>query len=233
LNWLVLAVSCAARARPTIDPLPFEHHVQPGQIGPQIGRLRARGLACGLRGIEPGALGILLRERERLEIARPRQPLRIERGILGHLGHAHHRQGLAHQLPLERIVVDKDQRIEPDPDRLGNPPQVGGFVVPVGLKGGDMLAPQQHVRVLLEGQQGIGLVVLRADRQNHPALHQAEHMALKRQKGLPSGLPCPSAMPSRPSSPITPPHSVLSRSSTRHLADRPRRAATSRIASSP
>ena len=36
-----------------------------------------------------------------------------------------------------------------------------------------------------------------------------------------------------PSTPITPPHSVLSRSSTRALCDRPRLAATSRITSSP
>nr|WP_240530299.1 glycosyltransferase [Novosphingobium sp. PC22D] len=40
--------------------------------------------------------------------------------------------------------------------------------------------------------------------------------------------PCPSAIPSRPSSPITPPHSVLSRSRTRHLRASPLAAASTR-----
>ncbi len=52
-------------------------------------------------------------------------------------------------------------------------------------------------------------------------------------KASPSGLPWPSTMPSMPSSPITPPQSVLSRSSTRHFFARPCRAATRRPTSSP
>ena len=52
-------------------------------------------------------------------------------------------------------------------------------------------------------------------------------------KPSPSALPWPSTMPSSPSSPMTPPQIVLSRSSTRHLLERPCRAASSRAASSP
>ena len=49
----------------------------------------------------------------------------------------------------------------------------------------------------------------------------------------PAPEPSPITMPSSPSSPMTPPQRVLSRSSTRHLRLLPRAAATSRAASSP
>src|SRR5256885_10691034 len=44
----------------------------------------------------------------------------------------------------------------------------------------------------------------------------------------PIALPWPSLIPASPSSPITPPQSVLSRSSTRHLLERPWAVASTR-----
>ena len=45
----------------------------------------------------------------------------------------------------------------------------GGEVELLGDEAGDVLAPQHHVRVLLERRQGVGLVVLGTYRQDHAA----------------------------------------------------------------
>ena len=80
--------------------------------------------------------------------------------------------------------------------------------------------------MLAEGRSGVGLLVLGADGEHDAARAERQRHLLDGEKGLAvrRALAQRDAV-ARPSSPITPPQSVLSRSSTRHLRDCPRTAA--------
>ena len=236
LNWLVLLMSWVTRARSTGGHrAELERHAEPRRNssmsprGARAGSARSR-LAAYCAGARPVFGG----EGDGLEIAGVGEAAHVVRRILRQLRHRHHRQRRAHARALDRVVVDEDQAVEADVQRLGDRAQVGRLVVPVGDEGGDVGPLQHHLGMVAEGRLGDRRVVLRAHREHDAALAQLLRIALQREMRLadarcPGRARCPRARRRR----STPPHSVLSRSSTRHLRDRPRAAASSRATRSP
>jgi hypothetical protein len=89
------------------------------------------------------------------------------------------------------LSSSRDQRGGADGERGGDGPQVRGLVVPVGLEHGDVLEPQQHVRMIAECGTRHGIVVLRADgKQDAPGMEPAGG-PLHRKECLPHGIALP------------------------------------------
>ena len=96
--------------------------------------------------------------------------------------------------------------------------EVGGLVGPVGDEAGDVVARFSTMSGwLLERLQRVRLVVLGAHREDDAAAGERPGVVLEGDEASPLGCPGRGRCRLSPSSPITPPHSVLSRSSTRHL----------------
>ena len=100
------------------------------------------------------------------------QGLEIERRILGQFRHHDLGQELAHDVALERIVVEEDQRIEADVQGLLDKADIVGLVVPVGDEDGNILFLERHVGMLAERQDGVGVLVLADHGENDPAPFQ-------------------------------------------------------------
>ncbi len=113
--------------------------------------------------------------------------------------------------------------------RLAMRRRLSGLVVPVRDEAGDVASPQHHVGMLVERPVGaLASSFLLQTARITPRSAERCDVALERQEASPSGVALAEPMPSSPSSPMTPPQSVLSRSSTRHLRDSPSDAATMR-----
>ena len=97
-----------------IEETRLQSHLEPGEVAGEVGRLRALRPTFAVGGIELVAIAILRGHRKRLEVTGGGQPRWPERGILRHLGHGDLRQGLAHQVPLKRVVIEEHQRIDAD-----------------------------------------------------------------------------------------------------------------------
>ncbi len=101
----------------------------------------------------------------------------------------HHRdlrQFLAHQLALGRVVVGEDEAVEAEVQRLGDPPQPGGLVVPRAFEGGEVGAPE-HAASGVEPGGGDRRAVLGTHREHHPALAQRLQVGLKFGEGFAGG----------------------------------------------
>ena len=170
-----------------VEPAPEQLHLQAAQIGRQVRRLRRQRVARHVGLIVLGALAILVGDGEAFEIAGVDDALGIERRIVRHFRHRHHRQFAAHQIALERVVVDEDQRIETDVQLLGDGADVLRLVRPVGDEAGDVGALQHHLRMLLERLQRVRLVVLGAHREDDAALGQIARVVLERDEGFAGG----------------------------------------------
>ena len=157
-----------------VEPAPDQLHLQRAQITRQVGGRGAhRRRALGIGRIVRGAGAVLVGDRDALEIATSGQDAGHQRGIVvGDLRHRDFRQFAAYQVALERVIVEEHQAVDADVQLAGDPAQVGRLVVPVGDEAGDVGAAQQHLGMLVERQPRIGLVVLRADREDHAALGQ-------------------------------------------------------------
>ena len=119
-----------------------------------------------------GPLQVGFGERRGLEQVQAGEGLKIKGRVLGQVGHDDVRQELAYDVALERIVIEKDERIEADVQRLLDEPNVVGLVVPVGDKNGNILFLQHHVRMLAKRQHGGRVLVLAHHRQNDSAPFQ-------------------------------------------------------------
>ena len=183
-----------------------------------------------------GALAVLVGDATRLEISGIGEDARVIGRVVADSpaprpsGSARRTRSRSH-----RVVVDEHQRCRrPMFSSSAIARRFVGLVGPVGNETGEVGAAQHRVRVPVERFQRVRLVVLRADRQDDAAAGTARGLvAGRRRRPRRAGCPGRVTMPSSPSSPITPPHNVLSRSSTRHFADRPCLAASQRPTRSP
>jgi len=107
-----------------VEPLPDQPHFKAAKICVQIGRRGLQLIAFAIALILLRADSVFVGDRDALEIPRIRQGLGVGRGILRHFRHRDHQQVLAHEIALERVVVDKHQRIDADIELFGDGSQV-------------------------------------------------------------------------------------------------------------
>ena len=130
---------------------------------------------------------VLRREAHGFEVPLRGQRAHIQGRIRWQLGHGHHRKCLPHAGTLGGVVIDEDQAVQADIERFCNAAQVLGLVLPIGDEAGDVLVTQGHLGVAAEGVLGDLGVVLRAHRQDHPAVLQPLRVALQLEVGLADG----------------------------------------------
>ena len=99
--------------------------------------------------------------------------------ILGQFRNGNQGQALSNTRPLYRIVIHKDQTVEPDVQSGGDSLEVFGFVIPVRYEGGNIRPLKQHLRVLIKRSFGDRRIVLGADRENDAALFELLCIALQ------------------------------------------------------
>ena len=130
---------------------------------------------------------VLVRERNRLEIACGGQCARIKGRIVGQFGDRDEGKLAADLHAFGRIVVEEHERVDADVEGRGNRPQIGRLVRPVSLKDGDMILTQEHVRMIAEGKARVVLVVLAADRKNDASRPKLQRHPLYGKKGFARG----------------------------------------------
>ena len=229
LNWLVFCVSCAARSSDRrVESAHAGAHLAASARSPPARPARAaqlRGLGAG--GVGALALAIVRRQRRELE-AQARGQRRGRARRAGRRGSTVLTSGSAAATSAHSAGLSSANTIdvEPEPERLGDLGDLLGLAPPVGDERGEVLEAQTHPGVALERlARGLG-VVLGRHGEDQPALAAAPAgIPGRRRRPRPRG-PRRCAIPSGPSSPTTPPHSVLSRSTTRQRAASPRSAAS-------
>src|SRR5208337_4996929 len=101
-------------------------------------------------------------------------------------------------VPLEWIVVCENKRVRANVETLRDHAQVRSFIPPIGNKSCDVGARDEHLRMTLERQQGVCLVILGTDRQDHPATSLIQHPALELDVGLAQSAALPEGDPFQP-----------------------------------
>ena len=143
------------------------------------------------------------------------------------------RQFAPDDFALEWIVVCKYQRINSDIQSFGNATEVGGLVRPVRDETCDIRPLEYHLGMPVKRLPGVCLIVFRAHGQNHTAPGKVTDIFLESNKSFPACTTLPQYNATQPVVTDNTPHSVLSRSSTRHFDDRPCPAAKSLPTRSP
>ena len=138
----------------------------------------AQFFTLGVGGVLGASLAVLLGDGHGLEIAGPCQATNIFGRIFGHFRHRDHRQLAPDQAALHRIVVDENQRIDPDIERRRDGSDIVRLVRPIGDETGDILGLQDHLWMVLERKKRIRFIVLGADGENDaPALQALDEIA--------------------------------------------------------
>ena len=95
-------------------------------------------------------------------------------GLLGHVDDLDLGQGLADLLALGRVVVEEDEAVEAEVERLGDPARSSPPSAPSSISKAAMSSSfRMHVGVDLERLAGVGRVVLRGDGQHDAARRPA------------------------------------------------------------
>ena len=96
-------------------------------------------------------------------------------GIFRQLWHDHAGKALPHKLALDRVIVQKGHCPEVNVNDAFDKADVGGLVIPVGHKNGNVFQAQNHLRVFKERLARIGIFILAANCQDDAAVfHQFE-----------------------------------------------------------
>ena len=93
-------------------------HLEPAKIAFEIGGAGAELFAHEVGLILTGTFAIFLGEGKGFEIASIGDGLRVEGGVVWQFGNGDLGQLLPHQVALEGVVVDEDQRVEADVEPL-------------------------------------------------------------------------------------------------------------------
>ena len=119
-------------------------HFEPAEEFVHAFRRSKQSLAFGICGILLGAIPILGGKGDRFEITRVGEATHIMGGVFRQFRHGNHRQALADARPFDRIVIDKDQAVEPDVQARGNRLEVFRLIVPIRQEGGDIRPAKDH-----------------------------------------------------------------------------------------
>lgn len=128
------------------------------------------------------ALGVLTGNGDRLEKIFPAEEVKIFFGFLRKLGHGQLRDLAADSVALKRIVVDENDAVHADVQRLADMADVAGLVLPVRHEHDEIVLAEDHLRVFAEGLDGGRMFVFAAYRQQNAAI--AEFLEVSLQIGI-------------------------------------------------
>ena len=129
-------------------------------------------LALGVGGVLFGPVPIVRGEGDGFEIAGVRKATDIMRWVLRDFRDRDHRQALAHAGPLDRIVVDEHESVDPNVELGRDRLEILRLVVPIRLEGGEVGAAQDHFRMIAKRGLGDPGVVLGAYGEDDSALFE-------------------------------------------------------------
>src|SRR5208283_5899906 len=109
-----------ARKVERVEPFELDLHAQRREIVVHVGELGLDDLPLGLLAILRGPLQVRFGERSGLKQVQVGQGLDIGGRVLGKLRNDDVRDVLANDVPLERIVVEEHEGVEPDVQSLLN-----------------------------------------------------------------------------------------------------------------
>jgi hypothetical protein len=132
----------------------------------------------------------------------------------------HFRRELPDDFDFRRVVIHKHKTVQAQVQFRGHGAEVLRFGLPIGLEANDVLQAQHHVRMFFKRFRRLGQIVLAAHGQQHAALFERGNVFLKRLERLAARRSVAQFDAFQTVIATTPPHSVLSKSSTRTFSGR-------------
>ena len=105
-------------------------------------------------------------------------------GLFGEIGHSHLWQHLLNQFTLRGTVINEDHAVQANVEFIGDVADIGHLIRPIDAHSAEMLPLEFHEWIAIPGLLHVRLIILTANRQNHPIVGQLQQGTLPLGEGI-------------------------------------------------